>query len=209
MRNELQNTHGKGVEIHQPTSSVIDNNNPSPRTYISKASGTATVATGTPATITVSLKWKQIPAVGDEIFCYGFVNDGNNGRFTVTAATSTTVSFTNASAVNEALALTALGNISIYHTPVKIYQDVSFTSGVPNYVEIAAGASGTCTAVNGVYSYMSASNTTDVDLEILIAGGKVKVPTSATIGQEIRPFTSDVTCDASAAGSGSIIINIS
>ena len=209
MRNELQNTHGKGVEIHQPTCSVIDNNNPSPRTYISKASGTATVATGTPATITVTKTWRQIPAVGDEIFCYGFVNAGNNGIFTVTAATSTTVSFTNASAVNEALALTALGNISIYHAPVKVYQDVAFTSGIPNYVEIAAGASGTCTALNGVYSYLSVINTTDVDIEVLVAGGKLKCITGSTIGHEIRPFTSDVTCDASGASSGNVVINIS
>ena len=206
---ELHTTLGQGVEYAKQTCSVINNNISAPKTNISKSSGTATVAATTPARITVTKTWKQIPAVGDEIFVYGFPTAANNGKFTVSAATSTTVDFTNASANAEGITLTAEGNISIYHTPEKGYQDVAFTSGLPNYTEIAAGASGTCEAVAGVYSYLSVVNTTNVDVDVLVAGGKLKVISGGSIGHEIRPFTSDVTCDASAAASGAVIINIS
>jgi len=209
MRNEYRTTQGKGNEIFQPTVSTIDNTLSAPRTPISKAAGNAVVTAGSPVQLSFSLGLKEIPSVGDEIFCYGFSTAGNNGRFTITAVNGSTLSFVNGDAGNETLALTAAGNVSIYHTPQKTYQDVAFTSGIPNCTTIAAGASGTLSPIGGVYSYLSASNGTDVTLDIKIANGTLRVPAGSSIGHEIRPFTSDVTCDASAASTGGIIINIS
>jgi hypothetical protein len=205
----LHNTHGEGVEVHQPTCSVTDNNNPAPKTAISRGSGNAVVAAGSPTVLTLSAGMRVKPEVGDEIYCYGFVNSGNNGRFTVSAVTSTTISFTNASAGNETLALTETGNISIYHSPKKVYQDVAFTSGVPTSGSVVFGNTLTVTPLAGIYSYISAYNSTSTDLTIQVAGGSLVCPAGSSLGHEIRPFTSNVVCDATTATLGKIIINIS
>jgi len=207
---ELRTTRGDGSSFAQPTATKQDNGNDHPFTNMSRGSGNLVLVNvaGTVTITSSSLPWNQNPAIGDDILISGFVNADNNGRFTVTAFTGLTVVFTNAAATTETLA-SAQNLIKLLHTPIKIFQDVIMTSGVPTYSSAAAGALCTVNPVGGTYAYLTAMNTTNADAIITVSGGTLVCPSGGTIGHEIKPFSNAVTGIASGATSGTLYINIS
>lgn len=207
---ELRTTRGDGSSFAQPTATKQSNSNDNPFTNMSRGSGNLVLVNvaGTVTITSSSLPWNKNPAIGDEILISGFVNTGNNGRFTVTAFTGLTVVFTNASATTETLA-SAQNLIKLLHTPIKIFQDVIMTSGVPTYEKVTTDTALTLTPVGGTYTYLSCINTTDADCVITVAGGEILCPAGASLGHEIKPFTNEVTAVATGASSGYVLINIS
>ena len=205
----FKNTYGEaGATWGHPTMTPTTELNTAPMISMSVNSGSLNFvdATGT-ITVTSSLSaWNTIPVVGDKVYIVGSTN--YDGIFTLTAVTQSTITFTATSAGNESVT-SADGVINLIYTPVKNFQDVAFSSGVPNSTEVAFGGVRTLEAKAGVYSYFSASNGTDVTLTFKIAGGELKCPAGSSIGHEIRPFTGNVTCDATAASLGTFIMNIS
>jgi hypothetical protein len=154
------------------------------------------------------LPWADTPTVGDDILIAGFVNTDNNGRFTITSVTGYSVTFTNASGVDETLA-SAQNVIKWLHDPVKVYQDVVMTSGVPCYEKVNTSSTLTINPTGGTYSYITVVNSTDADCLVTVSGGTLICPAGGSIGHEVKPFHGAVTAVASGATTGSVYVNIS
>ena len=211
---EFRTTAGPGHEHGQPTISKQTNTNAHPWVAMSRGAGNLVLdydaIAGTTTITSSSLPWTNNPEVGDDILISGFTNATNNGRFTVTAIDGYVVTFVDpdVATVDETLTSTITA-IKLLKNPVKYHQDVIMTSGLPTYSKILFKANGTVYADGGVYSYISAENSSDIDAEIIISGGKLLCPAGGALAHEVKPFTNNVTCDLSTATSGYIIINIS
>jgi hypothetical protein len=207
---EFRTTRGEGASLAQPTISEQNNSNPHPFTNMSRGAGNLALvnAAGTVTITSTSLPWNDTPAIGDEILISGYTNTENNGRFTLTAVTGYTVVFTNASAINETIS-SSQNLIKWLRTPIKVYQEVVITSGVPTYNSSSASATCTVNPVGGVYAYIVVMNTTDADAIITVSGGTLICPSGGTIGHEVKPFNNAVSGVAATATTGTLYINIS
>jgi len=207
---EMRTTVGPGFESVEPTVTKQNDANPHPNYAVSRGAGNLALvnAAGTVTITSTSLPWLENPEVGADILVSGFSNADNNGRFTITSSTGYTVVFTNSSGVNETITSTTTA-IRLLRTPVKCFQDVTMTSGVPTYAKVDADSTLTVSPVGGVYTYLTCVNTTDADCLITVAGGTLICPADGAIGHEIKPFKNTVTAVATGATTGSVYLNIS
>lgn len=201
-------TRGNGLSNVVATLSKQGNGNINPANGLSPTSGSLVVVNVAGTVTITSPSWVFDFLGTEEIYCDGFANAGNNGRFTLTSKTDTTIVFLNSDGVNETLA-SAKNVIKVLYTPLKVFLDVSQTSGVPNYASGVTDTEITAYALGGVYSYFSAINKTDVDAIISISGGSLVCPAGSSIAHEVKPFENDATMVASGAGTGTVHLNIS
>jgi len=97
----------------------------------------------------------------------------------------------------------------VEYAALKVYQDVSFSSGVPCYAQVSANAALTLVPTGGAYAYVSIINTTNADAIVQISGGQILCPASFTVSHEVKQFTSNVTGIATGATTGTLTVNIS
>lgn len=211
----FKSSYGLGGRWGHPTVTLQDDLNSASFVSMSVNAGNLALVdtTGTIVITSTAAPWDYVPSVGDKIALDGFT--GYSGTYILTAVTDNTITFTATTAGNETIS-SDVDLVRYLPTPVKNYQDVAFSSGVPCYKKIAYSATATAdltlTSQGGVYSYLTVINTMDKDIEVEIAGGKLYVIAGGALGHEIRPFHGNVYCNPKSIDTpttGNVVINIS